>query len=166
MSKGNYVHAGFWLAIGLSLGMLISNITQGQRLEAGGSTSFNEEYRMVTGTRSDTQIDVVWLLDYKAAILHCIMLDQRSYKLSGIVKLDLMEQLEIPEGTKARPKFMMVTGFFSPQSTDVCYVAETSTGQLLCVFPPYALGRASNRTAAQLVVDRFNFREAGAVRKN
>jgi hypothetical protein len=162
------MQAGFWMVLGLASGMLLSDVLQVRKVEAGGSTSLNEEYRIATGINFETKVDAIWLLDYKTAELQCIMLDaQRPSILSSLCKIDLAEQFEIPEGSRTKPKFLMVTGGYGPRNTDVCYVAETTSGQILCIMPPFALGRSGNKALnnpKQLVVARLKWREAGEVR--
>lgn len=160
MKPKSWTQVGFWLAVGLSAGMIVSDVTRMQEVQAAGSTSLNGEYRMVTGHRSDTGVDVVWLLDYRAAKLYCIQLNQQTYQFERANALDLLEQLELKPGSRVRAKFMMVTGTFAPVATDVCYVAELTTGRLLCIMPPFVKGRGGRNTPIQerpWVVDMFKF---------
>lgn len=156
----SWTHAGFWLLLGLSAGMIVSDLARLEEVKASGSTSFNGEYRMVTGHRNDTGVDVLWLLDYRAAKLYCIQLNQHTYKFENSVALDLIEQLDLKGGSRVRPKFMMATGAFAPVQTDVVYLADLASGKLLCIMPPYVQGRGGRNRAAQerpTVVDMFRF---------
>lgn len=152
----NWTNTGFWLVLGLAAGMLISDLTNVKTVEAKGSTSRFDDFCMVTGRSYDNEIDIVWLLDYRTAELHNIMVG-RNGKLTRIASLNLIEQLELKEGMQ--PHFMLVAGGFNTQNVDLIYLAEVTTGQLLCVLPPNI--RTGNRGNAPLpvqVVDRFQFR--------
>lgn len=157
----------FWLALGLAGGLLLANLTQPTLVSATGSTSFYEEYRCVTGQSYDGEIDLLWILDYRTGRLHCVSLN-RTGKLGAIAELDLLQQFELPEGTRGKPHFMMVAGKYTTGRTDFVYLVETSSGQVLCVAPPGAPGRrvgANAQAAAPQVVDRFEFRRDKAAKK-
>lgn len=160
MKARSWTQAGFFVLLGLSSGLLISDLTAVRTVEAaGGSSSFNEEFRIVTGHRTDTNSDVVWLLDYRAGKLVCLGLGSQGGRMTEICDLDLMEQFEL--SGRQKPKFMLVTGQHPTLAMDVCYVAEITKGQLLCVAPPFAQqggGRNRQQIGTQAaVIGRYQF---------
>lgn len=120
---------------------------------------------MVTGASYDQEIDILWLLDYRSGRLHCILMN-RNGKLGGIGELDLLQMFEIEPGSRTKPHFMMVTGRYRTAQTDLCYLVETTSGQVLCLAPPGTPSpqRNMNVPATPRVVDRFQFRREGVVR--
>lgn len=158
-----WTNTGFWLVLGLAAGMLVSDLTKVPTVSAAGSADRFEDFCMVTGLSFDTEIDLLWLLDYRGARLHCIMVDRQG-RLSEMAKIDLLEQFDLKEGGRSRPHFMMVTGRFAVQGTDLLYLAEVSSGQLLCIAPPFGMGRRPGQVATPRVVDRFQFRPEGEIR--
>lgn len=160
MARGKWTSYGFWLASGLALGMLVSDLTRPAALHADSASSYGE-YCMVSGASFDREIDLIWLLDYKFAQLHCIVMS-RSGRLGSLGKIDLVEQFQIEEGKRIKPHFMMVTGRFNTRGTDFCYLAETETGQVLCIEPPNTQqGARLGQPQIPVVVDRFRFRPEG-----
>lgn len=158
--RGAWSTYGFWLAVGLSAGMLISDLTDPPTAEAATAMR-HEEYCMVTGASFDPNIDLIWLLDYKYALLHCITMDRQG-GLQGMSPVDLVEQLQIEEGQRIKPHFMMVTGRFTARATtDNLYLAEIETGQILCVEPPLVQGARQGQPLIPQVVSRFRFRPQG-----
>lgn len=155
----NWTTYGFWLAIGLALGMLVSNVTA-PRAAMADSASSHGEYCMVSGASFDKEIDLIWLLDYKYAYLHCIVLN-RSGQLNTLGQINLKEQLQIEEGQRIKPHFMMVTGRFNTRGTDYCYLTEIETGQILCIEPPNVAGAQRGQAQIPRVVSRFRFRPEG-----
>lgn len=154
--KRNWTQTGFWLVLGLAGGMLISDLTQVKTVEAKGSTSRYQDYCMVTGRSYDNEIDLLWFLDYRTAQLHGIITD-RNGRLQRIAGLDLLEQFQLEEGLQ--PHFMMVAGNFNVQSTDLIYLAEITTGQVLSILPPnIRVGQRGVAAQPVRVVDRFQFR--------
>lgn len=151
---------GFWLATGLALGMLISDLVQTPTLKADSASGY-QEYCMVSGASFDREIDLIWLLDYKFGVLHCVMMSRQG-QLGTLGKIDLVEQLELQEGKRIKPHFMMVTGRFNTRGTDYCYLAETETGQVLCVEPPNTqIGNRPGQPQIPRVLSRFKFRPQG-----
>ena len=102
MARRSITNVGFWVLLGLAAGMLISDLTRLPTVSAAGSADRYEDFCMVTGLSFDTEIDLLWLLDYRGARLHCIMVD-RNGRLSEIAKIDLMEQFALKEGSRNAP---------------------------------------------------------------
>lgn len=160
MQRRNWTTYGFWLAIGLALGMLAANMTSPTPALADSASSYGE-YCMVSGASFDREIDLVWLLDYKYAYLHCIVMN-RSGQLNTLGKINLVEQFQLEEGKRIKPHFMMVTGRFNTRGTDYCYLTEIETGQILCIEPPNtASGARPGQAQIPRVVSRFRFRPEG-----
>lgn len=161
MSKPLTANAGFWLAIGVSAGLLLANITSGQvflqSASASGSASRYEQYCTVTGASYDQEVDVLWLLDYKTGLLHNILIG-RNGKMGAIGELDLMQMFDIEQGQREKPHFMMVTGRYRTAQTDLCYLIETVSGQILCLAPPPTPQQNVGIPATPRVIDRFRFR--------
>lgn len=154
--KKNWTNTGFWLVLGLAGGMLISDLASVNTVQAKGSTSRYEDFCMVTGRSYDNEIDLIWLLDYRTAQLHGIIMSRKG-KLGRIAGLDLLEQFQLDEGIQ--PHFMLVAGGFNTQNVDLIYLAEVTTGQLLCIEPPNVLtGQRGTQEMPVRVVDRFQFR--------
>jgi len=157
MRRGSWMNGGFWLMTGLAMGMLISDLTSDKSVEAASSSSRYEEYCMVPGRSFDGEIDNIWLLDYKLGVLHCLVLN-RGGVITSLGKVDLVEQLELQAGKKLKPHFMMVTGFFKTRNTDFCYLAETETGQILCIQPPLVQGAQPGASLEPQIISRTSFR--------
>ena len=156
MSRDRWMKGGFWLAIGLAGGMLLSDLTRHPSVKADSSDRY-EEYTMVSGASFDKEIDLIWLLDYKFGVLHALVLSRQG-QIQALGKVDLVEQLEIEKGNRIKPHFMMVTGRFNTRNTDYCYLAETETGQILCIEPPLTQGARPGQPLVPRVVSRFRFR--------
>lgn len=163
MKREHWSRTGFWILLGVVGGLLFRDLTSPPLLEAKGSASRYEEYCMVTGNSYDKEIDILWLLDYRSGRLHCILVN-RAGRLGAIGELDLLEQFEIEEGSRAKPHFMMVTGAYQTGQTDLLYLAETVSGQVLCLAPPGTPGRGAQFNVGPRVIDRFRFRREGAIR--
>lgn len=164
MTRRSWTNSGFWLVLGLAAGMMISDLTSAQTLQARatGSASRYSDDAVVTSRSFDGQIDLVWLLDYRTATLNCILMNNNG-KLQAAAMLDLLEQFELDDEQK--PHFMLVAGGFSVRNTDLVYLAEVTTGQLLCVSPPnVAAGQRGARPQPVQVVDRFSYRAVAGVR--
>ena len=158
--KGGFSNAGFYLALGVAAGLLISDLTQGQMIgtaSGSGSASRYEDFCMVTGRSADSEVDILWLLDYRSGRLQCIILG-RNGRLGAMGEIDLLQQFDMEKGSKANPHFMMVTGRHMVAATDVCYLAEVTSGQVLCIAPPATPARGTNFVPTPRVVDRFQFR--------
>lgn len=158
MRTQNWMNAGFWLLLGLSAGMILSNVTQVPLNAATGSSDRYEDNTMVTGQAFGNENDLIWLLDYRGARVNCIMQD-RTGRVGVIGSLDLFEQFELEEGGRQRPHFMMVTGRFGTQGTDLCFLAEVTSGQLLCIAPPRP--QVDTRPT---IVDKLQYRPEGEIR--
>jgi hypothetical protein len=139
--------------------MLISDLTTHPSAKADSASRY-DEYCMVSGRSFDGEIDIIWLLDYKFGVLHCLVLN-RDGQINTLGQLDLLEQLQLGGSRTGKPHFMMVTGRFQTRGTDYCYLCETQSGQMLCIEPPNVQG--TQRGAAQLpqVISRFRFRPDG-----
>lgn len=159
MKSGAWMKGGFWLMTGLALGMVISDLTRIPTAEANVASRY-EEYCIATGRSFDGEIDVVWVLDYKFGLLHCLILNRQG-QMNALGRVDLVEQLEINEGKRVKPHFMMVTGRFETRRTDFCYLVETETGQILCVEPPNVEGAQRGQPQIPRVISRMRFRPEG-----
>ena len=150
MNRQNTFAYGFWLLLGLSGGMLVSDLTDTPTAAAFGATSRYNDYVMATGRIGVSENDCIWLLDYSNAYLHSVVLN-RNGVLDRVAPLDLKQLFEL-EGD-VQPHFMMVTGTFGTRRVDLCYVAETSTGQMLCIAPYGFRGNDS----PPYIMDKFSF---------
>lgn len=159
MGRASWMTYGFWLVTGLSLGMLISDLTRPPVAEAAVASRY-DEYCIATGRSFDGEIDICWVLDYKFGLLHCMILS-RDGLLSEMGRIDLVEQLELEGGKRIKPHFMMVTGRFETKRTDFCYLVETETGQILCIEPPLVEGAQRGSPQIPRVISRFRFRRTG-----
>jgi hypothetical protein len=126
-------------------------------LHAGGNDRF-EDYVMCTGAvtvNQRSQLDGVWLLDYRAGKLLSTVIDRGSGKIGGWAELDLTKEFGIPP--KQNVHFMMTTGTIS-QGQAALYVAETTSGK----FSVYTLG--TDATGSGLSIrrhDMVSFRPKG-----
>ena len=158
MRRVSWTNGGFWLMTGLAMGMLISDMTSNSpTVKAESSSSRYEDYCMVPGRSFDGLIDNIWLLDYKLGVLHCLVLNNAGFIVS-LGKVDLVEQFELPAGKKIKPHFMMVTGYFKNRNTDFCYLAETESGQILCIQPPLVSGAQRGALLEPTIISRASFR--------
>lgn len=154
-----WTNYGFWLVTGLALGMLISDVAPSASVKAD-SASRVDEYCMVSGKSFDGEIDCIWLLDYKQALLHCLVLSRQG-NIMELGRVDLIEQLELNKaGGRRSPHFMMITGRFGTRGTDFCYLAETDSGQILCIEPPNVGGAVPGQIQSPKIISRFRFRAA------
>ena len=122
---------GFWLLLGFAGGMLVSDLAEPRR--AYGTTSNRyEEFVMATGNSEDTQVDLVWLLDYDMATLSCISLANNGL-FAGKSEVDLQN---VFKGVKS-PHFILVTGTLRNFTiSDIVYIAETTSGRVIAVAAP------------------------------
>ncbi|MGL6075617.1 MAG: hypothetical protein ACRC8S_15795 [Fimbriiglobus sp.] len=118
------------LALGAALGvgvMYFANTTP-QPVKAGSVDRF-QDFIMATGAVSlnaRTQLDGVWMLDYRAGKLLGTCIDKTQGKTVGWAEVDLVSEFEVQPRQDVH--FMMVTGYIS-QGQSALYVAETVTGK-------------------------------------
>lgn len=157
MRTRSWTNYGFWLMLGVASGMLISDLTNEPALHAA-TTSQRDEYLIATGQSNSNDVDVVWVLDYLGARLVCISMTRQA-TFGGMTEIDLLEQFpKLAEDKKAKPKFMMVTGQFVTQEiADLCYVAETSTGEMIAVAVPSRFDAQLRPLSPPRVTAKFSF---------
>jgi hypothetical protein len=119
-----------WLALGLVLGGLgAAYYTSRPRLVQAGSDRA-DDCIMCTGPvvvdMKNTQIDGVWLLDYRAGKLLGSLVDRGFGKVLHWAEVDLVKEFNI--APKQQVHFMMTTGMPVHGQTAL-YVAETMTGR-------------------------------------
>jgi hypothetical protein len=94
-----------------------------------GSVDRFQDFIMATGAVSwnaRTQLDGVWMLDYRAGKLLATCVDKTQGKTVGWAEVDLVSEFEVQPRQDVH--FMMVTGYVSPGQSAL-YVAETVTGK-------------------------------------
>ncbi|MFO0945435.1 MAG: hypothetical protein U1D30_05735 [Planctomycetota bacterium] len=164
MTGRSWTNGGFFLMLGVAAGMLLSDLTKTPTVSAAGAADRYEDSCMVTGLSGTNEFDFVWLLDYRGGRLHCIITTREGRLQQQGQPLDLLEQFELPEGSRKKPHFMMVTGRLGTQGIDICYLAEVTTGQLLAIVPPFIGGVRANQNPPPRVVDRITYRPEGEIR--
>ncbi len=88
-----------------------------------------QDFAMCTGAVSmnaRTQLDGVWMIDYRAGKLLGTVIDKSQGKLVGFAEVDLVSEFEV--APRQDVHFMMVTGYIT-QGQAALYVAETVTGK-------------------------------------
>ena len=118
------------LAAGVGLGAAVAVGYLGQpRLAVASAVDRSQDFVMTTGAVGITarsQIDGVWLLDYRSGKLLGTVIDKVQGKIVGWAEVDLVKQFKVTPHQDVH--FMMVTGWVS-QGSSALYVAETTTGQ-------------------------------------
>ena len=119
--------AGGALAVlGLGAGLFLGSSPQ--PVKAGGIDRF-QDYVMTTGAVSlsaRTQVDGVWMLDYRSGKLLGTCIDKTQGKIVGWSEVDLVGEFDVQPRQDVH--FMMVTGYISAGQSAL-YVAETVTGK-------------------------------------
>jgi len=96
--------------------------------QASGIDRF-QDYVMATGAVSlsaRSQVDGVWMLDYRSGKLLGTCIDKTQGKIVGWSEVDLVSEFEVQPRQDVH--FMMVTGYISAGQSAL-YVAETVTGK-------------------------------------
>lgn len=119
--------AGGALAVlGLGAGLFLGSSPQ--PVKAGGIDRF-QDYVMTTGAVSlsaRSQVDGVWMLDYRSGKLLGTCIDKTQGKIVGWSEVDLVGEFDVQPRQDVH--FMMVTGYISAGQSAL-YVAETVTGK-------------------------------------
>ena len=118
------------LAAGGAVGAALAAgyVSAPQPAKASGIDRF-QDYVMATGAVSlsaRTQVDGVWMLDYRAGKLLGTCIDKTQGKIVGWAEVDLVSEFEVQPRQDVH--FMMVTGYISAGQSAL-YVAETVTGK-------------------------------------
>ncbi len=117
---------GALAVIGLGAGLFLGSSPQ--PVKAGGIDRF-QDYVMTTGAVSlsaRSQVDGVWMLDYRSGKLLGTCIDKTQGKIVGWSEVDLVNEFDVQPRQDVH--FMMVTGFISAGQSAL-YVAETVTGK-------------------------------------
>ena len=112
--------------LGLGAGLFLGSSPQ--PVKAGGIDRF-QDYVMTTGAVSlsaRSQVDGVWMLDYRSGKLLGTCIDKTQGKIVGWSEVDLVNEFDVQPRQDVH--FMMVTGFISAGQSAL-YVAETVTGK-------------------------------------
>ena len=157
MKSRSISHWGFWLAVGVATGLLISDLTDPPAAHAI-ATSRYEDFIMATGASEFPDVDVVWVLDYTGARLICLTLNRQG-KFAGKSELDLLQTFQGEEGGGGgRPHFMMVTGRYRTQTiSDILYVIETTSGKIMAVTVPALDGATLRPIGAPRALDVISY---------
>ncbi len=119
--------AGGALAVlGVGAGLFLGSSPQ--PVKAGGIDRF-QDYVMTTGAVSlsaRSQVDGVWMLDYRSGKLLGTCIDKTQGKIVGWSEVDLVSEFDVQPRQDVH--FMMVTGYISAGQSAL-YVAETVTGK-------------------------------------
>ena len=117
---------GALVALGLGAGLFVGGTPT--PVAASGIDRF-QDYVMATGAVSlsaRTQVDGVWMLDYRSGKLLGTCIDKTQGKIVGWSEVDLVSEFEVQPRQDVH--FMMVTGYISAGQSAL-YVAETVTGK-------------------------------------
>lgn len=117
---------GTMMALGLGAGLFLGSPPTPAK--AAGVDRF-QDYVMATGAVSlsaRTQVDGVWMLDYRSGKLLGTCIDKTQGKIVGWSEVDLVSEFEVQPRQDVH--FMMVTGYISAGQSAL-YVAETVTGK-------------------------------------
>lgn len=162
MMKQRGVAIGFWLLVGFSAGMVVSNLTTSQ-LQASANSDRLDNYVIAVGASPNQIIDLIWILDYKMGMLNCISLN-RNGAVGGNSEIDLTTAFEVGKVSSAKtaPKFLMVTGKYAPgaQVSDLCYVADVTNGKMVVIGVQGPYSNDGTPARPPEVVTRFNFRKS------
>jgi len=117
-------------AAGLALGFATACHFAGKpnTVEASG-TDRHQDYVMATGAVSlnaRTQLDGLWMLDYRAGKLLGSCVDKTQGKMMPWAEVDLVNEFQV--APKQDVHFMMTSGYLAPGQSAL-YVAETVTGK-------------------------------------
>lgn len=129
-----WTQTGFWVLLGLSLGMLLNDLARPTRLDASASNTAGEGTTLLaTGASNNPSIELVWLLNDKG-FLSCLVIDPRGQVIATPL-IDMKKELDVRGGKK--PKFAMVTGKFAVgvQQGDALYITETSSNRIIGIAP-------------------------------
>ncbi len=117
---------GAMMALGLGAGLFLGGAPTPAK--ASGIDRY-QDYVMATGAVSlsaRTQVDGVWMLDYRSGKLLGTCIDKTQGKIVGWSEVDLVSEFEVQPRQDVH--FMMVTGYISAGQSAL-YVAETVTGK-------------------------------------
>ena len=117
---------GAMMALGLGAGLFLGSPPTPAK--ASGIDRY-QDYVMATGAVSlsaRTQVDGVWMLDYRSGKLLGTCIDKTQGKIVGWSEVDLVSEFEVQPRQDVH--FMMVTGYISAGQSAL-YVAETVTGK-------------------------------------
>jgi hypothetical protein len=118
------------LGLGAALGVgAMFYASQSPQPAKAGSVDRYQDYIMATGPVSmnaRTQLDGVWMLDYRSGKLLGTCIDKTQGKIVGWAEVDLVTEFEVQPRQDVH--FMMVTGIIS-SGHSALYVAETVTGK-------------------------------------
>lgn len=135
-----WTNRGFWLAVGVSAGLLIGNVVQTQKVEATATSNAAEGLTLATGSSNSPNFELLWVLDETGILTALAFGQNRGFQ--GASSIDLKEAGLRGKGGK-KGRYAMVTGRLqaSGQNTDACYIAESSQKTVLMVMPDVVTGQ-------------------------
>jgi hypothetical protein len=155
------------VVVGLAFGLALSGFWPQAPLYAV-ATDRIETFGMATGPL-DQKVEAVYLLDFLTGDLRVVVLGEAMGTWGGYFQANVAADLGISD--RQNPKFLMVTGMCNLRraggsrlqpSAAMCYVAETTTGQIAAYTVPwspsqYAAGQL--QTNALRLVSSYHFRQ-------
>jgi len=147
-----------FLGAGLGGGLVAWQLGGSRTTEViAAGTDRYQDYILATGAVSlnaRTQLDGVWLLDYRSGKLLGSCVDKTQGRMMPWAEVDLVSEFQV--APKQDVHFTMTTGYIAPGQS-VLYIAETSTGQ----FGVYSMGPAPSGSGVVIRRhDQTNFRRA------
>lgn len=152
-------HSLTTLALGIVMGAIGVWALIGSARPVMAASDRHEDYVICTGAAGITprsQLDGVWLLDYKQGKLLATIVDRSIGKTVGFADLDLMKEFDL--GPNQNVHFLMTTGHIAAGQAAL-YLVETTSGKL----GVYTLGPSSFGSTGVTIMrhDLTSFRKAG-----
>ncbi len=156
-----------WLLIGIFVGLGLAGAFQAQPSFAT-ATDHTDEFAIATGVMPSTDVEAVYLLDFKSGLLLGTVMNKQTGTFQAFYKRPLGADFGLKAGQK--PKFMMVTGLMTSAKAPVpiahvLYVVELNTGKIAAYFMPYRGDVAgATQTYDLQILHGVSFRDQGNVR--
>jgi hypothetical protein len=148
-TKTKWVCGILGIFLGLGMGWIV--FSSSPAVQAGNDRQ--EDYVLCTGPvfagPVGTELDGVWLLDYRAGKLLGTIINRQNGKVSGWSEVDLVSEFAIPPRTNVH--FMMTTGQVG-KGQAALYIAETTTGK----FGVYSMVAPDGGIRGNIVIQRHD----------
>ncbi|VAX42467.1 hypothetical protein MNBD_PLANCTO02-1419 [hydrothermal vent metagenome] len=165
MQKILFNNRSAWIAFGLLAGVVISYIVPQQKAEAITTDRDSKFALATTKVNFETGIEGIFVLDFLTGQIKGSILDTKAGKFNHAYFRNVAVDFNIDP--KAKPHYAIVSGKAPLRNLNgvsmaqsVIYVAELTSGKVLCYAYPYGTSRNKVAPVELVLLDGFQFREA------
>lgn len=140
----------FWIVVGPVLGLVVGTMLPHSPLHAT-ATDRQENFAIATGSM-DGENEGIFFLDMLTGDLKGAVVSPFTRQIGYVYQINVFKDLEVD--ASKNPKFLMVTGNLEvrPQGANqyaqgVVYIAEVTTGKMVCYAMPFNKGVLTNSVA-------------------